>query len=104
MKIFNLIKADFRWANDKQLSLSNTANLSVVGTYTDKETAKNEMLWRIQNDFYDVWSDFRSRAETSYDAEAFFGEWIDNRFVSDDEWAFSGGDRIYRLRIQETEL
>lgn len=104
MKVFNLIKADFRWANDKQLSLSNTVNLSLVGTYTDRDTAMNEMLYRIQNDFYNIWSDFRSRTETYYDAEKCFEEWIDDRFVNDDEWAFSGGDRIYRIRIQEVSV
>lgn len=101
MRVFNLIRADIRWVTDKQLSLSDTTNFSVIGTYTDRDTAMNEMLWRIQNDFYNIWSDFRSRTETNYDAEKCFQEWIDDRFVNDDEWAFSGGDRIYRIRIQE---
>ena len=104
MRVFNLIRADIRWVTDKQLSLSDTANLSVIGTYTDRDTAIDEMLWRIQNDFYNIFSDFRSRTETHYDAEKCFQEWIDDRFVNDDEWAFSGGDRIYRIRIQEVSV
>lgn len=103
MRIFNLIKADIRWGIDKQLSLSDTADLQVAGTYTDRRTAMDEMIWQIQNDFYDIWKDILSKSESNSDAEKCFEEWIDDRFVNDDEWAFSGGDRIYRLKIQEVE-
>lgn len=104
MRVFNLIKADIRWGIDKQLSLSNTADLQVAGTYTDRRTAMDEMIWRIQNDFYDIWKDILSKSESNSDAEECFGEWVDSRFVSDEEWAFSGGDRIYMLKIQEVEV
>lgn len=104
MKVFTLVRVDIRKPYENFLNLREATELSVIGTYPDRETAEDEMMWRIQNDFYHVWQDTLSRHETHITAEQEFSMWIKERFVSDDEWAVSCGSRMYMLRIQETEL
>lgn len=106
-KVFILHKADIAditKQNNGNPLLERSVELSIVGAYNDRETAEDEMMWRIQNDFYNVWTDILSRHETYRTAEPEFNEWIAERFAGDDEWRFFGGDRTYILKITEKEL
>lgn len=104
MKVFTLVRVDIKRPYDNFLNIREVTELSVIGTYPDRETAEDEMMWRIQNDFDYVLKELRSQFGDDKTAALWFDKWVRDRFDNDSKWSISNGSRMYMLRIQETEL
>lgn len=104
MILYSIIKLDIRNPQSSHQSLKDAANISLVHICTDRRTAEDEMMWRIQNDFYDLWTDILSDSDSHADAEEYFGQWIERHFVNDNEWVYSDENRLYKLKIVEAAL
>ena len=104
MYTYILHKVDISQPWNKFPDKGEAIDMSVVGVYLDPQTAEDEMMWRIQNDFYDKWKEALEMSPSHLIAEAHFSQWINKHFVSDSEWMLSEGTRLYILKIEEFEV